>query len=219
MNTKQIKPASTMSFIHFTKDELQLDDFSFRREYLLAYQTGAYCSSSLANCNTRKYHGMLVVEQPHFKERKFVLLSGLDEVVTQKENVMPLGTHQYPFTMYPEGYRATENFSYQYVPRWEFKVGNIHLVKEILLVENEDRVLIRYTVVDAKQGLFLRFDPLLAFREIHSISKANNDCSKKTEAVENGIKVRMYPGFSSLFLQFSKKANFIPAPDWNYNNE
>jgi predicted glycogen debranching enzyme len=29
----------------------------------------------------------------------------------------------------------------------------------------------------------------------------------------------MYSGFSDLFLQFSKKTEFVDVPDWNYNNE
>jgi predicted glycogen debranching enzyme len=86
-------------------------------------------------------------------------------------------------------------------------------------MQDEERVLIKYTVKESKAPFLLQFHPFLAFRNIHALSKANIDASKKSENVQNGIKLKMYSGFSNLFIQFSKKQEYLTAPDWHFNNE
>jgi predicted glycogen debranching enzyme len=208
-----------MSFIHFSKEQLQDLDFSLEREILQANNTGAYSSSSLINCNTRKYHGLLVVPQPQIDDNKFVLLSGMDETILQGVYKIKLGTHRYPNIYYPEGYYFLEEFSYKRIPEWIFKINDIILKKEIQLIKDDERVLIRYTVEESHAPFSMQFDPFLAFRNIHSLSKSNTNVSNRSEAIPKGIKVKMYQNFSNLFLQFSKKNEFVPAPDWHYNNE
>ena len=59
----------------------------------------------------------------------------------------------------------------------------------------------------------------MAFRNIHSLSKANTYVNTKVRPVSNGIKSRLYDGFPYLHLQFSKKVEYIHSPDWYYNIE
>jgi predicted glycogen debranching enzyme len=208
-----------MSFIHFSKEQLNDREFSLDRELILANAAGACFSTSLINCNTRKYHGLFSVYQPQIDDNRYVLLSALDETILQDGKKIRLATHQYPNAYFPEGYQYFEGFSYDLCPRWVIKADDILLVKELLLSKEEERLLIRYTVKESK-GLFLmRFDPLLAFRNVHSLSKYNIDAAKKSVEIECGESFSMYPVFSELFLQFSKKATFIHAPDWNYSME
>jgi hypothetical protein len=65
----------------------------------------------------------------------------------------------------------------------------------------------------------LRFRPFLAFRNAHSLSKANLYANTRVKFVQNGIKARLYEGYPYLFMQFSKEAEFIPVPDWYYDIE
>ena len=56
---------------------------SLRRELLRTNRSGAYSSSTLVDCNTRKYHGLLVVPVPELDDENHVLLSSLDCTVIQ----------------------------------------------------------------------------------------------------------------------------------------
>lgn len=208
-----------MSYIRFSKEQLNNLDFSLDREILQANSTGAYCSSSLVNCNTRKYHGLLIVPQPQLDDSKYVLLSALDETILQGVKKIQLGTHRYPDIYYPEGYYYMEGFSYERVPGWKICSDDIVIQKEILLVQEEARVLIRYTIKEAKSSFQLQFNPFLAFRKIHAVGKCTLPTDAKSKKISNGTKVKMYLDFSDLFLQFSKKVEFVAAPDWHYNNE
>ena len=208
-----------MSYIHFSKDKLHNLSFSLEKEILQVNSVGAYCSSSLINCNTRKYHGLLVVPQPQIDESRYVFLSTLDETIVKKDEKYQLGTHCYPNTYFPKGYNFIENFTYEKVPKWIIRADDILLKKEILLVEDEETVLIRYTIIDSTAPFQIRFSPFTSFRNTHELSESSLKSNKKYEIVTNGIKFKMYPEFSNLYLQFSHKVEFTPSPDWHYNNE
>ncbi len=93
------------------------------------------------------------------------------------------------------------------------------LTKEMLFAGNSDSIIIKYTLVEAHSPTIMRFRPFLAYRNIHSLSKANNDVERKSDPIPNGVKVRMYQGYPYLHLQFSKEPEYIHAPDWYFDFE
>jgi predicted glycogen debranching enzyme len=208
-----------MSFINFSKDQLANLAFASKREILQANVLGCYASSSLANCNTRKYHGLLVAHQPQIDDDKYILLSSLDESIVYNGKLTELGSHYYPDVVHPQGYHFLNEFTYDYCPEWKIQVGEVVLKKELLLSKEEEQVLIRYTVLKALKSVKIQFNPLLAYRKIHQLNKSNNLKDKEYEVIENGLKIKMYHGFSPLYLQFSRKSDFIDSPHWYYNIE
>ena len=88
------------------------------------------------------------------------------------------------------------------------------LKKEVVFQHYENRILIRYTLVDAHSATKLRFRPFLAFRSVRQFTHENSTASRDYQNVDNGIKTRMYSGYPELFMQFSKKNEFIFQPDW-----
>lgn len=208
-----------MAYINFIKEQLADLEFSTKREILLTNHTGAYCSTSLAGCHTRKYHGLLIAPQPQIDDNRYVLLSSLDETIIRGDKKLHLSTHRYPAIYFPQGYKYLDAFSYELTPEWTIKAEDVEISKELIMLQDEDRVLIRYTINKAEAPFEMRFDPFLAFRNIHGLSKANMDGSKKSVKVDNGLAYKLYNGFANLYIQFSRKLTFIAAPDWYYNVE
>ncbi len=208
-----------MSFIYFDKTQLADFNSSSQKEFLETNKTGAYCSSSLVLCNTRKYHGLLVARQPQIDDNSYVLLSSLNETVVASKQSYELGTGQYPNTIHPQGYSFLQEYNGDKIPTWIFEIGGVLLKKEMLLAENEDRVLVRYTCLKAKGSIDIKIQPFTVFRKIHQVGKSNEQVSLNSNTVENGIEYKMYPQYDSLFFQTSKKANFTAASDWFYNAE
>ena len=68
-----------MSYINFDKSQLVNLEYSLNRELLRSNRAGSYANSTIVNCNTRKYHGLLVTPQPGIDNENHVLLSSLDE--------------------------------------------------------------------------------------------------------------------------------------------
>ena len=204
-----------MSYLRLEKAVMTNLQESLRREFLRTNRSGAYSSSTLVDCNTRKYHGLLVVPVPELDDENHVLLSSLDCTVIQHGAEFNLGLHKYQGNNFsPNGHKYIREFDATTVPTTTYRVGGVILKKEVIFQHYEDRILIRYTLVDAHSATTLRFRPFLAFRSVRQFTHENSTASREYTEVENGIKTCMYAGYPDLYMQFSKKNEFVFQPDW-----
>ena len=188
---------------------------SLRRELLRTNRSGAYACSTIVGCNTRKYHGLLVVPVPELDDDNHVLLSSLDATVIQHGAEFNLGLHKYQGNNYsPAGHKYIREFECNKVPTTIYRVGGVILKREVLFQHYEDRLLVRYTLLDSHSATTLRFRPYLAFRSVRQFTHENSTASREYFEVDNGIKTKMYAGYPDLYMQFSKKNEFKFAPDW-----
>ena len=206
-----------MSYLSFKKDQLINLEYSLAREFLGTNRGGGYCSSTLVFCNTRKYHGLLVVPIEKFRGKNYVMLSSLDETILQHGRDFNFGVHKYEGTYEPRGHKYIVDISYEKAFTVTYQVGGVVIKKEILMMHNAPQVLIRYTLEDAHSATLLRLNPLLAFRDIHSLSKQNPVANTQVEEVDGGVRAKLYPEFPYLYMQLSKPANFGGAAYWNNN--
>ena len=204
-----------MSYLRFEKALMTNLEESLPRELLRTNRSGAYSCSTVVDCNTRKYHGLLVVPVPEMDDDNHVLLSSLDATVIQHGAEFNLGLHKYQGNNFsPKGHKYIREFDCDKVPTTIYRVGGVVLKKEVVFQHYEDRFLIRYTLVDAHSETILRFRPFLAFRSVRQFTHENSVASREYSEVENGIKTCMYAGYPDLYMQFSKKNEFVFLPDW-----
>ncbi len=204
-----------MSYLRFEKALMTNLEESLPRELLRTNRSGAYSCSTIVDCNTRKYHGLLVVPVPELDDDNHVLLSSLDVTVVQHGAEFNLGLHKYQGNNYsPQGHKYIRSFDCDKVPTTLYRVGGVILKKEVVFQHYEDRILIRYTLEDAHSATKIRFRPFLAFRSVRQFTHENGSASREYSEVENGIKTCMYAGYPDLYMQFSKKAQFVFSPDW-----
>lgn len=208
-----------MAYLKFNKDELVNLEYSLKREVLATNRAGGYMSSTIICCNTRKYHGLLIVPIEEFNGENHVLLSALDETIVQHGQPFNLGIHKYPGNYEPRGHKYIIDFEYEPVYTLTYRVGGVILKKEMVLVHNEDQLVIRYTLVDAHSDTLLRLKPFLAYRNVNGLCKANMMANTRYELIENGIRSKLYNGFPYLNMQLSKANEFIAVPDWYKNIE
>ena len=204
-----------MSYLRFEKALMTNLEESLPRELLRTNRSGAYSCSTIVDCNTRKYHGLLVVPVPELDDDNHVLLSSLDVTVVQHGAEFNLGLHKYQGNNYsPKGHKYIREFDCDKVPTTVYRVGGVVLKKEVVFQHYEDRILIRYTLVDDHSATKLLYRPFLAFRSVRQFTHENSVASRDYKDVENGISTCMYAGYPDLYMQFSKKADFHFTPDW-----
>jgi len=209
-----------MSYISFEKKQLVNLEYSLPKELLRTSREGAYASTTIINCNTRKYHGLLVVPQPAMDSGNHVLLSAFDETLIQHNAEFNLGIRKYKGETYqPKGHKYLKDLTNEPIPRLTYAVGGIVFTKEMLFSHKDGRTIIKYTLVSANSPTTIKFRPFLAFRNSHALCKANYDVDTSYEQINNGIRLRMYKGYSHLHLQFSKEPEYVHVPDWYYNIE
>jgi len=209
-----------MSYIEFDKNQLVNLEYSLKRELIRSNRAGGYASKTIIGCNTRKYHGLLVVPQPAVDDDNHVLLANLDETVIQHKTSFNLGIHKFPGGVYnPRGHKYMREFSTEPIPASVYRVGGVVLRREIIFNSNDDRIFIKYTLEEANSPTTIRLTPLLAYRNVHNLTRANHEANTKYKSIPNGVKMRMYTGYSYLHMQLSRKIQYTHVPDWIYNIE
>ncbi|MDE6165268.1 MAG: glycogen debranching enzyme N-terminal domain-containing protein [Muribaculaceae bacterium] len=159
-----------MSYLKFDKNLLINLEQSLPKEMLRTNQAGAYHCTTIVGCNTRKQHGLLVVPVEELGHRSHVLLSTLDETVIQHGAPFNLGIHRYKGGIYsPNGHKYIREFDCESMPRMTYRVGGVILTKEKVFISGENRLLIRYTLVDAHSPTTLQYRPLLAFLDVNHL--------------------------------------------------
>lgn len=204
-----------MGYIKFDKARVVNLEYSLTREILRSNRAGSYSSTTIVGCNTRKYHGWLVCPVDELGGERHVLLSSVDATVVSNGQSFNTGIHKYRGDHYsPKGHKYVEDFDIQDIPGMTYRVGNVIMKQERILVHYEEQLLIRYTIIDTDEPVKLQLRPFLAFRNIHQLTRANMWANTRTEPVPNGVKIRMYEGFPYLHMQLSARAEFVPVPDW-----
>jgi len=204
-----------MSYLRFDKAQMTNLEESLPKEILRTNRSGAYSCTTLVDCNTRKYHGLLVVPVPTLDNENHVLLSSLDATVIQHGAEFNLGLHKYHGDNFsPRGHKYIREFDSLKVPTSIYRVGGVLLKREMVFQHFEDRLIIRYTLLEAHSETTLRLQPYLAFRSVREYTHENSNASREYHLVENGISTCMYPGYPNLYMQINKENEFVYRPDW-----
>ncbi len=196
----------------FDKAACQNTRRALRREWLLTNGLGDYASSSMLNCNTRKYHGLLVAHTPYGRH---VLLSALEESLVGEERSFCFSVRQHPMTLNPSGHHFQESFEFDRRPVFTYRFGNARIVRECLLVRGETRLIIRWSITGSGMPpTLLRLRPLLAYRSFHSLTRENANLHVRTTPVDGGFSISPYDGLPPLYVQGDGLCRFMPVPDW-----
>ncbi|HOI27495.1 MAG TPA: amylo-alpha-1,6-glucosidase [Paludibacteraceae bacterium] len=205
-----------MGYLNFDKSLLSNLEESLSKEMLSTNKSGAYHCTTIIGCNTRKYHGLLTLPIKSKDDNNHVLLSSFDETVVQHGAEFNLGIHKYGGDNFsPRGHKYMREFNCDVVPYCIYRVGGVLLAKEKVFISYENRILIKYTLIDAHSQTTLRFRPFLAFRDVNSLCVENDNANTTYKEVKSGISMCLYPGYPDLYMQFNKEPTFISCPTWN----
>lgn len=209
-----------MSYIEFDKQDLVNLNFSKEREILRCSRTGSFATTTLAGLNTRKYHGLFIVPQDNLGNERHVLVSNLNESIVINDMDFHIGINQYKNgVIVPKGNKYLQRFIADQIPTYYYRVGKFNFTKEILFLNDSDRLIIKYTISDDYESAFIQFQPLLAFRSIHSLTHANSNANTNYTTVENGVGFCLYDQFTPVYLQCSETINYEHKPTWFYDFE
>ncbi|MCX8163369.1 MAG: amylo-alpha-1,6-glucosidase [Candidatus Micrarchaeota archaeon] len=136
------------------------------KEWWLTNGAGGWASSTIANANTTKYHGVFICSE---KGKRYLLVSTLEEFAIFSSKKYPLSTQIYKEAIYPRGYENISDFLFNpSVARWTYNVENNKISKEIWTGEQTNQTYVRYTLLEG-DGIGLSIIPIFACREIHQI--------------------------------------------------
>jgi len=212
-------PVPHLAVIEF--DHLICGDLaqSSRREWLETNGIGGFASSSIVDLNTRRYHGLLTAATKPPVGR-FVLLSKLEDALVIDGARYELSANQYAGAIHPEGHQCVDSFRIDPFPIICYRVEEIEIEKSVFLVHGENTVVVRYELFGTLRGrrCSLEIRPLIAFRDYHSTTHANEAINRHVEIGPNRATVTPYGDLPS--LHFAHNADSINGTGfWFYNFE
>jgi predicted glycogen debranching enzyme len=139
------------------------------QEWLLSNGIGAYASSTVVGCNTRRYHGLLVATLSPPVQR-VVALSTVMEQLTVDGVTYDLATNEFAGSFSPRGVVHLSAFRNDVAATFVYRVGDVELTKEIILADGRNAVALRYRLTGGSARLRLR--PFAALRDFHHLRLA-----------------------------------------------
>jgi glycogen debranching enzyme len=203
---------------------LGIDSFSSyeagtKKEWIIGNGLGGYASSTVIGAGTRTYHGLLVAA-PVDSPGRVLILSSLDEELSEKENspkdeTYRFATHKYPGTIYPRGFNYIKSFSLDPFPEWIFQTKDFSVKKKVFMVYGRNTTIVLYEVNCLKEKGFLRIYPLVNARSFHGTT-SSHDISFSQKSERNGVRIKSSNGFVFRLLS---NLHYHPKPYWYYNFE
>ena len=134
------------------------------QEWLLGNGLGGYASGTVAGCNTRKYHGLLVASLPG--RGRTLLLARLGERVhlPGHEDVTLDGFESAETGLSLPGLAHLERFELEgQLPTWHFSLLGCELRRRHVLIHGEDTLYVTYELLSGPE-VTLTLRPFAAFR-------------------------------------------------------
>lgn len=205
-----------MSYIEFEKADLVNLNFTKTREILRCSRTGAFSNTTLSGLNTRKYHGLFIVPQDKFNGERYMLISNLNETVIINDMDFHISMHQYQGGVIdPKGNKYLQHFTADNIPCYKYRVGKFNFTKEFLFLNDSDRMIIKYTILEDYESASFQFDPMLAFRSIHALTHENEIANTQYYPVANGVGFCLYDNFTPVYIQCSDPTTYQHEPSWH----
>ncbi len=190
----------------------RLDDL-LTREFLLTNRIGAYCSSTVVACNTRRYHGLLVAAtQPPMG--RVLALSQLGEHLEVGGDTYELSTMEFPDVISPRGASHLVEFRDDAAPTFVFRMGEVELARELILAESANTLAVRYTLRGGTGRL--RLMPFVPLRDFHHLRKAHEPHQLIFERSGEDVVVQDRSRALPPLVLSAGSASFEPGPQWWY---
>ncbi len=190
------------------------------REWLETNGLGGFAASTIVGLNTRRYHGLLVAAT-HPPVGRMVLLSKLEETLVIGEQRFELSANQYPGVVHPQGHRFLKVFRLDPFPVFVYEIEGVELEKSVFMVQGENTTVVQYALRAngrKQQGCRLEIRSLIAFRDYHSTTHANDSLNRNVETTAGLATVVPYQGVPA--LHFAHDGGEIAAGgDWYRNFE
>ncbi len=211
---KSLLPASGRALASVDHESCQQLESALSREWLLTDGRGGYASSTIVQCATRKYHGLLVAP-PASTAKRYLFLSRYEEHLVADGHHFPLSIARYGELWSPQGHLSLESFELVPFPSSLHRIGEAEVRREILMPKGQHAVLVRYSIRGTTEDVELELRPLLPFREADALTEENTHLDGTVTRASSGFSVQPYQGLPGVSFSWAGcEAEFEEEPGW-----
>jgi predicted glycogen debranching enzyme len=211
MTAKIYSSSSPPIVLPYRADQL---DKALSREWVLPNKIGAYASSTILGCNTRRYHGLLIAAATPPVCRIAAISTVMEQFIIGSD-IHELAINEFADAFSPRGMDYLVEFVQDSAPSYLYRFGKSELVKEIILAEAANAVAVRYTY--RGPNAVLRLWPFVALRDYHFLRKVHQPHQMTFENIEKGrICIQDRLGAGHGLYAGVNGCSFEPRPQWWY---
>jgi predicted glycogen debranching enzyme len=190
-------------------------DSALAREWLVTNGLGGFACGTVAQANTRRYHGLLVAALSPPVERT-LMVAKLDVTVRYQDNYFELGCNEYADgTLAPHGFARLAAFHLEDgIPVWTYALAAARLEQRIWMAHGRNTTYVSFTLRHAAQSLDLSLLPLCTYRDYHAHTQGGWSLDVASEA--RGCRVTAFTGARPYRLQIDR-GKFVPGADWYWH--
>ena len=157
------------------------------KEWLLTNERGSYASSTIAGCNTRGYHGLLIASL-NPPVNRIMTLSNCLEMVILKGQAFKLSTFEFSDKFAPTGFTFLRQFRRDIGAHFDYELDELKLTKSVYLLHDTDTVALVYDFTSLHEPAEFVLRPFVGLRDFHALQKSHAPlCSRR---LGDGLLVR-----------------------------
>lgn len=184
------------------------------KEWLLTNSRGGYASSTVINCNTRRYHGLLIgaLNPP---VNRFMALANCLETVIFNDKEIELANFEFNQKIHPQGFSHQTAFRQDTGVHFDYKLDRLEMTKSLYLAPDNDTVALVYHFTRVRDVCDFLIRPFVALRDFHYIQKSDADlyCKSSDSYLVVGYDSSDSP---ELFIK-CQSMKFSQCPQWWYD--
>jgi len=181
-------------------------------EWLIGNGIGGFAAGTIAEANTRRYHGLLLAALTPPGGRT-LMVSKLDLSVHYLGRDYALFSNEFADgTIAPEGYLYLQSFHLdQGLPVWRYAVADALIEKRILMQPGRNATWVELKILRAASPLALTLTPLCTYRDYHGHTQGG--WIPNLQAGLDGVEITAFPGARAYRIR-CEQAEFSARPDW-----
>lgn len=193
-------------------DAQQLQDTAIAEsEWSLPTGNGGYACGTLRGVRTRRYHALYVTPDPQ-KSLRWTVLAEVEAWVIVDGQSFPISTHAYRMAHYPNGYvwlNRVEITPTSVMHSWQLPSCTVTRT----LQTSPHGIRLTWQITGAVAQISLT--PLMAMRDHHALTVANEQLDFHCEMLCNTWSCRPYSEAPAVWWRFSQGV-WNCSPDWYY---
>jgi predicted glycogen debranching enzyme len=187
-------------------------DNALETEWLVTNGLGGFASGTVAQANTRRYHGLLVATLRPPLER-VLMLSKLDATVRYGAAEWALGCNEFADgTLTPRGYEHLTAFGVERgIPTWTYAFSDALLRQRVWMGHASNTTYLSFTLLAATQAVQLELLPLCTYRDYHS--HARGGWQMDVTLAQRSLVINAFPGARPYSLSIDR-GEVVAGSDW-----
>jgi predicted glycogen debranching enzyme len=199
----------------FMRSEIADPAHAFAREWLVTNALGGFACGTLAQANTRRYHGLLVASLRPPVQR-IVMVAKLEVLARYRGETYELSCNEFADgTLAPRGFELIQSYADEAgMPLWRYACADALLEQRVWMAQGRNTTYVRLRLREAGGAMELELRPLCTYRDYHALTRGGWSMDVLTQ--ERGCRVTAFPGAHPYRL-LTDRGDFTNEPDWYWN--